>query len=62
MTKRTMLCLAASFAVSLLPHSLSAADAQPVYANDLEKEDIGFEPLDFLILEGDFKVKQEKGK
>lgn len=34
--------------------------AEILYQNDLEKEDIGFEPLDFLILEGRFEVKQEK--
>ncbi len=58
MTSRPLMCLAACLAVSLLSIPLAGADAEPVYANDLENEDIGFEPLDFLILEGDFKVKQ----
>ncbi len=60
MNKRTLMRLTAGFAVALLTLPLSAADAEPIYANDLENEDIGFEPLDFLILEGDFKVKQEE--
>ena len=62
MNRRMPALLAAILAVSLLAGPLFADDpAKPVYANDLEKEDIGFEPLDFLILEGDFKVKQEEG-
>ncbi len=57
MTFRTLMCLTACLAAS----PLAAADAEPIYVNDLEQEDVGFEPLDFLILEGDFKVKQEEG-
>jgi len=61
MNRRTLIFSAAFVAMALATISLKAADKTPIYANDLEKEDIGFEPLDFLILEGDFKVKQEKG-
>lgn len=56
--------MAASFclmAVSLVGEA-SAADApKPLYQNDFEKEDVGEEPLDFLILDGAFAVKQEEG-
>lgn len=56
----------AAAAVCLTAASLiieaSAADAmKPLYQNDFEKEAVGEEPLDFLILDGAFAVKQEEG-
>lgn len=41
--------------------ALGADAKKPRYQNDFEKEDVGEEPLDFLILDGAFSVKQEEG-
>lgn len=50
------------FAALSIAGKVSAADAEkPLYQNDFEKEDVGEEPLDFLILDGAFTVKQEEG-
>ncbi len=55
------LLLLATLCFTLWPRQISAAAAEPLYQNDLENEDVGFEPLDFLILDGKFAVKQEPG-
>lgn len=56
--KTAVVCLALTFTVG----GVLAADAKkPLYQIDFEKEDVGQEPLDFLILDGAFTVAQEQG-
>ena len=37
------------------------AEGEVVYEQDFEKEEVGDYPMDFLVLEGDFAVKEEEG-
>jgi len=60
MMKERLQKLAAATALILSPLMAATHAAEVLYQNDLEKEDLGFEPLEFLVLEGRFEVKQEK--
>jgi len=49
---RTILCAAASIII---------AAAEPKYENDFEKAEVGSMPEDFLVLDGNFSVKEQDG-
>ncbi len=50
------LCLGQQFS-----NQLFAADAAVLYENNFEKADVGKVPDDFLVIDGDFTVKEENG-
>jgi len=46
--------------IVMLP-SFSIAEPEVVYDQDFEKEEVDDYPMDFLVLEGDFAVREEEG-
>ena len=43
----------------ILLTAIPALQAEVIYQNDFQKTEIGSAPSDFLIIEGDFTVKEE---
>ena len=60
--KRLLLPAAAVFTAVFLAVALRAADAKPVYEQDFNKAEIGSQPDELLILDGQFAVKEEGGE
>lgn len=54
------LCLLAAATMPIHAQEQTAKD-DALYTMNFEKEDLGYYPIDFLVLEGDFKVEQQDG-
>ncbi|MDP8242844.1 MAG: hypothetical protein P9L94_02100 [Candidatus Hinthialibacter antarcticus] len=53
------LCLLAASTAPLMAEEPKEKD-NALYAMNFEKEDLGYSPMDFLVLEGDFQVEQQE--
>lgn len=53
-------CLLAAATMSVSSQEQPAKD-DAIYTMNFEKEDLDYYPMDFLVLEGDFKVEQQDG-